>query len=95
MIAPRKKFKQDAIEVKDDTMVVDGKAIKIFGERDPENLPWGSIGVDVVIESTGFFTDKKTGLANILKPVLKKLLFLLLPKVMLKNDRIQCQRKYS
>ena len=52
------KFKQDAIEVKDDTMVVDGKAIKIFAERDPENLPWGSIGVDVVIESTGFFTDK-------------------------------------
>ncbi|WP_296561441.1 type I glyceraldehyde-3-phosphate dehydrogenase [uncultured Acetobacterium sp.] len=52
------KFKQDSIEVKDDGIVVDGKAIKIYSERDPENLPWGSIGVDVVIECTGFFTDK-------------------------------------
>ena len=52
------KFKEDAIDVKDDAIVVDGKAIKIFGENDPENLPWGKLGVDVVIESTGFFTDQ-------------------------------------
>ncbi|WKY45570.1 type I glyceraldehyde-3-phosphate dehydrogenase [Eubacteriaceae bacterium ES2] len=52
------KFKESAIEVKDDSMLVEGKAIKIFAERDPENLPWGDMGVDVVIESTGFFTDK-------------------------------------
>ncbi|MDI3537107.1 MAG: hypothetical protein PWP30_1589 [Eubacteriaceae bacterium] len=52
------KFKENAIEVKEDSMLVEGKAIKIFAERDPENLPWGDLGIDVVIESTGFFTDK-------------------------------------
>ncbi|MBC3797032.1 type I glyceraldehyde-3-phosphate dehydrogenase [Acetobacterium tundrae] len=52
------KFKENAIDVKGDTIVVDGKVIKIFAERDPENLPWGKLGVDVVIESTGFFTTK-------------------------------------
>ncbi|KNZ42918.1 type I glyceraldehyde-3-phosphate dehydrogenase [Acetobacterium bakii] len=53
------KFKENTIEVKDDAIVVDGKAVKIFAQRDPENLPWGEIGVDVVIESTGFFTDEE------------------------------------
>jgi len=52
------RFKEDAIEVKDDTILVDGKAIKIFAQRDPEQLPWGKLGIDVVIESTGFFTDE-------------------------------------
>jgi len=36
--------------------VVDGKHIKVLAERDPANLPWGELGVDIVIESTGFFT---------------------------------------
>ncbi|GAA0443178.1 glyceraldehyde-3-phosphate dehydrogenase [Acrocarpospora corrugata] len=40
-----------------DEIAVDGKAIKAFAERDPAKLPWGDLGVDVVIESTGFFTD--------------------------------------
>ncbi|GHD77210.1 glyceraldehyde 3-phosphate dehydrogenase [Salinibacterium amurskyense] len=40
----------------DDQIVVDGKAIKVFAERDPSNLPWGELGVDIVIESTGHFT---------------------------------------
>ncbi|GAB1823161.1 type I glyceraldehyde-3-phosphate dehydrogenase [Herbidospora sp. RD11066] len=40
-----------------DEIIVDGKAIKAFAERDPANLPWGDLGVDVVVESTGFFTD--------------------------------------
>jgi glyceraldehyde 3-phosphate dehydrogenase len=40
----------------DDSITVDGKTIKVFSERDPANLPWGSINVDVVIESTGHFT---------------------------------------
>lgn len=52
------RFKEDKIEAKDGAMVVDGKEIKILAERDPENLPWGKLGVDVVIESTGFFADK-------------------------------------
>ncbi len=43
------------VEVKEDALVVNGKEIKIFAERDPENLPWKELGVDVVIESTGFF----------------------------------------
>ncbi|MGV8906701.1 MAG: type I glyceraldehyde-3-phosphate dehydrogenase [Acetobacterium sp.] len=53
------KFKENAIEVKDDTIVVDNKAIKIFAERDPENLPWGKLGVDVVLECTGHFTTEE------------------------------------
>ncbi|GLX96846.1 type I glyceraldehyde-3-phosphate dehydrogenase [Herbidospora sp. NEAU-GS84] len=40
-----------------DEIIVDGKPIKAFAERDPANLPWGDLGVDVVVESTGFFTD--------------------------------------
>ena len=40
----------------DDGITVGGKDIKILAERDPANLPWGDLGVDVVIESTGFFT---------------------------------------
>jgi len=41
----------------DDAIYVDGKAIKAFDEKDPAALPWGELGVDIVIESTGFFTD--------------------------------------
>jgi len=46
----------ESIEVKDGNIVVDGKTIKVLAERDPANLPWGELGVDIVIESTGFFT---------------------------------------
>lgn len=45
------------VKATDDEIVVDGKAIKAFAERDPAKLPWGDLGVDVVVESTGFFTD--------------------------------------
>jgi glyceraldehyde 3-phosphate dehydrogenase len=44
------------VQVTDDGISVGGKSIKILAERDPANLPWGDLGVDVVIESTGFFT---------------------------------------
>ncbi len=40
----------------DDSITVNGKTIKVFAERDPANLPWGSVNADIVIESTGFFT---------------------------------------
>ncbi|TRZ54410.1 MAG: type I glyceraldehyde-3-phosphate dehydrogenase [Streptomycetaceae bacterium] len=40
----------------DDSITVDGKTIKVFSERDPANLPWGTIKADVVVESTGHFT---------------------------------------
>jgi glyceraldehyde 3-phosphate dehydrogenase len=45
------------VEIGDEGLVVDGKTIKALAERDPANLPWGELGVDVVLESTGFFTN--------------------------------------
>ncbi|HEV7948744.1 MAG TPA: type I glyceraldehyde-3-phosphate dehydrogenase [Glaciihabitans sp.] len=46
------------IEVDGDTIIIDGKPIKVLAERDPANLPWGELGVDIVIESTGRFTKE-------------------------------------
>src|SRR3979411_664964 len=40
-----------------DHLVVDGQRIRVLAERDPGNLPWAELGVDLVVESTGFFTD--------------------------------------
>ncbi|MCA2222314.1 MULTISPECIES: type I glyceraldehyde-3-phosphate dehydrogenase [Nonomuraea] len=45
------------VKVSGDEITVDGKTIKVFEERDPAKLPWGDLGVDVVLESTGLFTD--------------------------------------
>ena len=45
------------VKIGDGELTVNGKTIKAFSERDPKNLPWGEVGADVVIESTGFFTD--------------------------------------
>lgn len=47
------------VEAKDDTIVVNGRAVKVFASKDPSQLPWKSLGVDLVIESTGIFTDKE------------------------------------
>ncbi|BCW78554.1 MULTISPECIES: type I glyceraldehyde-3-phosphate dehydrogenase [Micrococcaceae] len=47
---------KETIEVKDGNIVVNGNVVKVLAERDPANLPWGELGVDIVIESTGFFT---------------------------------------
>ncbi|GMF05657.1 unnamed protein product [[Candida] boidinii] len=41
---------------KDSTLTIDGQDITVFQERDPVNIPWGKLGVDVVIDSTGVFT---------------------------------------
>jgi glyceraldehyde 3-phosphate dehydrogenase len=46
-------------------ITVNGKTIKAFAERDPKNLPWGEVGADVVIESTGFFTDATKAAAHL------------------------------
>lgn len=51
-------FTEDSIKIGDKTM-------KAFEERDPSNLPWGDLGVDIVIESTGFFTDAEAAQAHI------------------------------
>lgn len=49
------------VAVKDDSLVIDGKPVKVFKETDPANIPWGSLGIDIVIESTGLFTIKEDG----------------------------------
>jgi glyceraldehyde 3-phosphate dehydrogenase len=48
-----------SVEATDTGFKVDGKEIRVLAERDPAALPWGEIGADVVIESTGFFTDRE------------------------------------
>ena len=50
---------QGTAELKDNAIVVDGKEIKVFADADPEALPWGELGVDVVLECTGFSPRKK------------------------------------
>ncbi len=49
------------VEVAEDGLHIDGKLIKAFKETDPGKIPWGDLGVDIVIESTGLFTIKKDG----------------------------------
>jgi glyceraldehyde 3-phosphate dehydrogenase len=46
----------ESVEARDGAIVVGGKEIKVLAERDPANLPWRNLGVDIVVESTGFFT---------------------------------------
>jgi len=46
------------VVAKDDTIVVNGKEIQVSAEKDPANLSWGQLGVDIVVESTGFFTNR-------------------------------------
>lgn len=53
------------IELKDGGFVVNGKEIKVVAERNPANLPWGELKVDVVLECTGFFADKEKAEAHI------------------------------
>ncbi|HTB51408.1 MAG TPA: type I glyceraldehyde-3-phosphate dehydrogenase [Ferruginibacter sp.] len=49
----------------ENSIIVDGHEVKIYAQRDPAQIPWGAHGVDVVIESTGFFTDKDKAAAHI------------------------------
>ena len=53
------------LEATGDGMVVDGKEIKVLSEKDPANLPWKDLGVDIVLESTGLFTDGNKAKAHI------------------------------
>ena len=57
--------KADTVVAGEDTITVDGKTIKIYAEKDAVNLPWGEIGVDVVLECTGFYTTKEKASAHI------------------------------
>ena len=53
------------VSATDNSIIVNGNEIKIYAQRDPAQIPWGAHGVDVVIESTGFFTDKTKAEAHI------------------------------
>ena len=56
---------EGSAKLKDDAIVVNGKEIKVFANPNPEELPWGELGVDVVLECTGFFTNKTKAEAHI------------------------------
>ncbi len=53
------------VEVDGDAMVVNGDRIRVYAQRDPAQLPWSSLGVDVVLECTGFFTSKEKAAAHL------------------------------
>ncbi len=55
----------DKVTAGEDSITVDGKTIKIYSEKDAKDLPWGEIGVDVVLECTGFYTSKAKAQAHI------------------------------
>lgn len=61
----QKRYDNHDIKATENSIIVDGKEIKIYKEADPKNLPWGELDVDVVIESTGFFTSKEKAYAHI------------------------------
>lgn len=54
-----------SVEVKNDDLVVDGKAIKSYAEKDANNLPWGELGIDIVLECTGFYVSKEKSQAHL------------------------------
>ena len=53
------------LKLTEDSIIVDGKEIKIYAKANAEELPWGEIGVDVVLECTGFYTSKEKASAHI------------------------------
>ena len=61
------------VEVADNDLVVEGKRIKVFAEKDPAQIPWSDVGAQLVVESTGFFTDGPKAAAH-LKGTVKKVI---------------------
>ena len=57
--------KGETVKAGEDSITVDGKTIKIYSEKEASNLPWGEIGVDVVLECTGFYTSKEKAQAHL------------------------------
>ncbi|NUW60825.1 type I glyceraldehyde-3-phosphate dehydrogenase [Cronobacter muytjensii] len=62
------------VEAGEGELKVDGRAVRVFSERDPGNIPWSSVGVEIVIEATGFFTDKAQADAHITKGGAKRVI---------------------
>jgi glyceraldehyde 3-phosphate dehydrogenase len=56
---------QGNVNVEDDSLIVDGEKIKVYAEKDPSNLPWEELGVEIVIESTGVFRSKEKAMPHI------------------------------
>ena len=63
--AQKKYEKADTVVAGENSITVDGKTIRIYAEKDAANLPWGELGVDVVLECTGFYTSKEKASAHI------------------------------
>lgn len=61
----QKRYEGHTVESTDNSIIVDGKEIKIYKEPDPSNLPWKELDIDVVFECTGFFTSKEKSEAHI------------------------------
>ena len=61
----QKKYEGHTIESTENSIIVDGKEIRIYAEKDPSNLPWSKLDVDVVFECTGFFTKKEDAMSHI------------------------------
>lgn len=61
----QKRYEGHVVEAREDSIIVDGKEIKIYKEQDPSNLPWKELDIDVVFECTGFFTSKEKSMAHI------------------------------
>ncbi len=66
------KYNKD-VKVDGDYIIIDGVKIKVFKEKDPANIPWGDLGVNVVVESTGLFTSKDKASVH-LKDTVKKVI---------------------
>jgi glyceraldehyde 3-phosphate dehydrogenase len=56
---------KNSISATEDSILIDGKAMKVFAERDPAKLDWASVGAEIVVESTGFFTDATKAKAHL------------------------------
>lgn len=62
------------VEAKESSIVINGKEIKIFAERNPQDIPWASVGAEIVIESTGFFTEKEKAELHMAGGTVKKVI---------------------
>ena len=58
-------YKKESITHDEENIIVDGRKIKVYSEKDPANLPWKELGIDIVFECTGLFTSKETSQAHI------------------------------